>query len=1071
MKNFIFVILIFFIIAGVFSFLQQETKNKISITQLAQNINQEKVKKITASGNNLAVIFTDDTKAQSKKEAEISLSETLANYGTDKTKFAKVEVEMKEAGGAWNWLGPILFSVLPLLFFVGFFFFILRQAKGGGGGAMQAFDFTKAKARLFGADGTTKEKITFGDVAGLKEAKEELGEVVDFLKNPKKYLQIGARIPKGVLLVGPPGTGKTLLAKAIANEANVPFFSIAGSEFIELFVGVGAARTRDLFATAKKAGKAIIFIDEIDSIGRTRGVGVTGGHEEREQTLNQILSEMDGFERDDGRIVIAASITGDTPILAKRNGEYALSPIAEVIDSYYKGGEENVEKPAEGLEVLGFEKKLSNNNNIYFQNSAFKKVRSVFRHKVNEIYEIEYNGGVMKTTGNHSLFVRNSQGIKPKLVSEMKPNDILVNLPYKVNRTTQKREIRAHGFNSNFNLELPVWQPLFEKFGSVNFSYQYALANSGEISQTKLGEMLGFSQRTIGKWQQGICGPRVLSRNYYQHQNILPEKVKVAPELMRLLGYYTAEGYARKEVDFCFNKNEVEKIEDVKNLMKEIFNLEPNKVRFITSNAVNIVYHCKPLAEFFAKHCGKGAKNKHVPQFLFEAPFEFFKEFFRGYFNGDGHIDKNDRGEATSVSKQLIIELNWLLRMHGFKSYIHLFKAKIGRRIRNGKPLAETIAWRLGFGKTQNPLNILDSRMKGSINRPIIKSIKKIPYDGYVYDFCGCENEAFFAGESPLLAHNTNRPDVLDPALLRPGRFDRRIVLDLPDISDREEILKIHSRGKPLALNVKLREVAERTPGFSGADLANVVNEAALLAARKNKIQVFQEDILDSIEKVLLGPERKSHILSVKEKEIAAYHEAGHAVADTFLPGGEQIRKVSIVARGMAAGYTLKMPSEERKMKTKTEFLADIATLLGGYTAEKIKFGEITTGASNDLEKASYIARKLIKEYGMSSLGPIAFGEKEELAFLGWEGSEHKNYSEKVAEKIDAEVEKIIKSAQITAQKILIKKRNLLEKVAKRLVEKETIEKEEFEELVGLKKIEKSLPKKSNLVRVKVKRV
>jgi len=629
LKNFVFIVLIFIVVASVFSFLEQNPGNKISITQLAQDVNQDKVKKITVEGNNLTIIFNDSASAnaQSKKETEISLSETLVSYGVDKTKLAKMEVEVRNAGGAWSWLGPILFSVLPLLLFVGFFFFILRQAKGGGGGGMQIFDFTKTKAKLFGADGPPKEKITFADVAGLKEAKEELGEVIDFLKNPKKYLQIGARIPKGVLLVGPPGTGKTLLAKAIANEANVPFFSIAGSEFIELFVGVGAARTRDLFATAKKVGKAIIFIDEIDSIGRTRGVGVTGGHEEREQTLNQILSEMDGFERDDGRIVVAA----------------------------------------------------------------------------------------------------------------------------------------------------------------------------------------------------------------------------------------------------------------------------------------------------------------------------------------------------------------------------------------------------------------------------------------------------------------TNRPDVLDPALLRPGRFDRRIVLDLPDINDREEILKIHSRGKPLALNVHLREVAERTPGFSGADLANVVNEAALLAARKNKIQVFQENFLESIEKVLLGPERKSHILSVKEKEIAAYHEAGHAIADTFLPGGEQIRKVSIVARGMAAGYTLKMPSEERKMKTKTEFLADIATLLGGYTAEKIKFGEITTGASNDLEKASYIARKLIKEYGMSSLGPIAFGEKEELAFLGWEGGEHKNYSEKVAEKIDAEVEKIIKDAEKTAQKILTQKRNLLERVAKRLIEKETIEKEEFEELVGLKKPEplkiQPLLKRKNLVKIKIKRV
>jgi cell division protease FtsH len=465
---------------------------------------------------------------------------------------------------------------------------------------MQAFDFTKARAKLFGAEGHPQERITFSDVAGLKEAKEELKEVVDFLKNPKKYLHMGARIPRGVLLLGPAGVGKTLLARAVAGEANVPFFHTSGSTFVELFVGVGASRARDLFATAKKAGRAIIFIDELDAIGRIRGAGIGGGHDEREQTLNQILVEMDGFERDDTRIVMAA----------------------------------------------------------------------------------------------------------------------------------------------------------------------------------------------------------------------------------------------------------------------------------------------------------------------------------------------------------------------------------------------------------------------------------------------------------------TNRPDVLDPALLRPGRFDRKVILDLPDINDREEILKIHCRGKPLTSNVNLREVAERTPGFSGADLANIVNEAAILAARRNKNQIYQIEFLESIEKVLLGPERKSHILSKKEKEIVAYHEAGHALISSMIPEAEPVRKVSIVARGMAAGYTLKMPTEERKIKTKSEFLAEMATLFGGYCAEKLKFKEITTGASNDLKMASELARRLIKEYGMSSLGPISFGEKEEYIFLGREISEQRNYSEEIAAKIDKEIAHLIGNAQKKAENILKQKKSLLERIAKTLIEKETIEKEEFEKLV-----------------------
>ena len=625
LKNFIFILLIFLVISVVFSLISQSEKaQELPITQLVKAINREEIKKIVVVGDNLEIIYHDEKKAVSIKEPETALSQSLLNYGVEMEKLKLVEIETKEKKDVWSWLMPALF-LLPLLIFGLFFFMIFRQARGS---AMQAFDFTRARARLFGPGGKIKEKVTFNEVGGLKEAKEELKEIVDFLKNPKKYLQIGARIPRGVLLMGPPGTGKTLLAKAISSTANVPFFSISASEVIELFVGVGSARIRSLFEQARKVGKAIVFIDEIDSIGKVRGIGVTGGHEEREQTLNQLLSEMDGIGREEGILVFAA----------------------------------------------------------------------------------------------------------------------------------------------------------------------------------------------------------------------------------------------------------------------------------------------------------------------------------------------------------------------------------------------------------------------------------------------------------------TNRPEFLDPALLRPGRFDRRIVLDLPDINEREEILKIHCRGKPLALNVNLKEVTERTPGFSGADLANVVNEAAILAARRNRPQIFQEEFLESIEKVLLGPERKSHILSKKEKEIAAYHEAGHALVSSSLPEVEPVRKISIIARGMAAGYTLKSPKEERKIKTKSEFLAEMATLLAGFCAERLKFGEMTTGAANDLERASQLARKLIKEYGMSALGPVAFGEKEELAFLGREFGEYKNYSEKVAALIDKEVEKFVKNAEETARKILTKRRGLLEKIAERLIEKETIEKEEFENLLGKKETKKEeavkpLAKKEKSIKVKIRRV
>jgi len=613
LKNFAVILLIFFGISAVFSFISQDKTNtpeQLSLSQLVEQINQEKIKQIIVEGNNLKITFLDNKKAFAQKETEDSLSQTLANYGVDKEKLEKVEIQIKNESNAVLVIGQILSIAIPILMLVFFFWIMSKQAKIG---AAQAFDFTKAKAKLFGAEGHSEEKITFKDVAGLKEAKEELKEVVDFLKNPKKFLAMGAKIPRGVLLLGPAGVGKTLLARAVAGESNVPFFHASGSSFVELFVGVGSARIRDLFAIAKKNVPSIIFLDELDAIGKSRGNGIGGSHDEREQTLNQLLVEMDGFERNTNVIVIAA----------------------------------------------------------------------------------------------------------------------------------------------------------------------------------------------------------------------------------------------------------------------------------------------------------------------------------------------------------------------------------------------------------------------------------------------------------------TNRSDVLDSALLRPGRFDRRVVLDLPDINDREEILKIHCKDKPLVPNVNLREVAERTPGFSGADLANIANEAAILAARMNKTQVFQDDLLESIEKVLLGPERRSHILSKKEKEITAFHEVGHALVSVFSPNTEPIRKISIIARGMAAGYTLKMPSEDKKIRSKTEFLAEIAVCLGGYCAEKIKFGEMTTGASNDLEKASLLARKLVKEYGMSSLGPVSFSEDNTSLFEG--GSFQKSYSEETAVKIDNEVSKFINQGKEAAEKIIRQQKKLMEKIAKVLIEKETIERDVFENLIGLKQ------KKKMPVNLKVK--
>ncbi len=590
MGNFLTTVLIFLLLMSVYStavstFEEPET---ISLSNVAADVAEGKVRSIVVRGDELTLTYTDESEKVSLKDSATSLPELLTTYGVTTEELRTVAISIEGQSGFEFWFLTLVPILLPLLFITFLFWFLSRQVRGAG---MQAFSFGQSKARITDpAD--ANQRVTFADVAGAKEAKEELLEIVDFLKNPKKFLDIGARIPKGIILMGAPGTGKTLLARAVAGEAGVPFFSISGSEFVEMFVGVGASRVRDLFQMAKRAAPAIIFVDEIDAVGRVRGTGVGGGNDEREQTLNQILVEMDGFEPNEKVVVMAA----------------------------------------------------------------------------------------------------------------------------------------------------------------------------------------------------------------------------------------------------------------------------------------------------------------------------------------------------------------------------------------------------------------------------------------------------------------TNRPDVLDPALLRPGRFDRRVTIDLPDRKDRQQILEVHSRSKPFGPDVDLAVIAERTPGFSGAELYSLMNEGAILAARESRKEITQYDLIRSIEKVMLGPERKSHLLSKKEKELTAYHEAGHALVSSVLEYADPVHKISIISRGRAAGYTLKLPFDDKKMQSKKQFLDDIAATLGGYVAEEMYFDDVTTGPSNDLMVITALAREMVTRYGMSSkLGPVAFGERA----LG-----NEPYSDKVAAEIDAEVSHIITEAKKRAQRVLEDHRAALDAIAKALIEKETVERADFEQIL-----------------------
>ena len=1043
-KFFIWLLIGLLFIPALFSALGNLAFKHVSIplSQAVADIRAAKIEKVQISDQELILYYKEGKILTSRKEITESLSQVLERSGIDPS---SVQTEVSEKGLSGSDLMNIGLNGLFLVGSVIFFLWMMRMR--GGGDPM--FGFGKSNAKLFTKG---KQNIRFSDVGGLKEAKLEVEEIVDFLKHPKKYQKLGARTPKGVLLIGPSGTGKTLLARAIAGEADVPFYSMAGSEFMEMLVGVGA------------------------------------------------------------------SVTGDTLILVRSDGKTQLIEIGKFVDQYYKDSQFSAPLPVSGVQTLGLHPEVNkfwgsrSAKRPVFGGSSWQNVNMVYRHRANEIYQIDYLGGSLRTTGDHSVFVRENGGIRAKEVRQLKPGDVLVNLPMNTRAWDPDKKHTVHQVKQH---EFPVTPPkvfldVWQDDPAEIAKYEFAVAQQGIMTQSSIANEIGVSQMTVSHWQTGIHGPQKLSKKLVKLA--LPEKITVTGELCKLLGYYTAEGRGTNGPEFTFGIDEGKYVEEVADLMHEIFGLTDPVITKADDNAVKILYRSKHLGMFFESQSGAGAHHKHIPDWLWDMPRDYFLAFLEGYSNGDGYITKTGKLSMMSVSRQLIRQLAWLCSMHGIKAGIKHEVLPAGRIIRD-KPLPATESWNLIIGKTSNPFT--DSAPRPyQFKRCIVKSLARKPFDGYVYDLCGVDREAFFGGEKPILLHNSrvrdlfstakshapsiifideidaigqargpaltgghgereqtlnqilvemdgfepneqvivcaasNRPDVLDSALIRPGRFDRRVILDLPDLDERQKILLLHAKNKPITNGFSWEKVAKRTVGFSGADLENMLNESAIMAARRNAAAITMEDIEEAATKVKLGPEKR-RLQSDLERKMTAYHEAGHAIVTHNLVHTDPVHRISIVSRGMALGFTEMAPLADKVHQTKSELLEKMAAMLGGRAAEELIFNELTGGASSDIDRVTQVARKMVIYLGMSGLGPIDFGQQYDTTEYGQRYYEPSNVSDKTQQSIDEEIKRLVDNAYQSAMEILRRQRKPLDRVAAALVEKETLDGEEFAKLMA----------------------
>ncbi len=1022
------------LITAIYSEFSSSTTSVEGVTSLSgivNDINSGNITSLNVQTDQIIVEYKDKSTKSAQKETDSSITESLSRLGVSPARLASTTITVEGPSGFWYWMGQLAPFLAPLIFLAFFIWLLTRQMKGAG---MQALSFGQSKARITLPD-DKKQKVTFKDVAGAKEAKQELLEIVDFLRNPKKFIDIGAEIPKGVLLMGAPGTGKcvsgnTMIAtsKGLISIQDIPkYFSVGIDNTVKGLGIVTLDAEKGILGSAQASHWYCLGEQETRSLNTDAGISIEGTPEHPliviDKKTGQFKFKKIGEIKENEWLAVGC----DTQTF----GNYTRVPSPDV--AYLMGvltgdgcltikdrvilstaDDEILEKVQQTLQkTFGIKlSKISSGKYDYELRNVQAKATLISwglgetyaRHKVvpewirlaPKEFVCSYIQGLFDTDG--TVEKRGSVSLSsasPELINSIQ--FMLLNIGIVARKYERKKK-----YNGQLQYYIQIYGDFVNSFRSqIGFSVMKKHNRLDEVCKKQRNtniNLIPLQSSLIDRvWHEAVATTSIyLNREFYSQS--LYKNIK---------RYISGERTPSQHGLSVFVESAVTLAPAV-SLMPEVAHL-----RNLSSG------------KFFFTQVKKISKSKSV---VYDLTVPVTHNFI-----ANGLINHN-----TLLARAVAGEANVAFFSISGSEFVEMFVGVGASRVRDLFKMAKEAAPSIVFVDEIDAVGRARGSGMGGGNDEREQTLNQILV----------EMDGFEPNEKVIVMAATNRPDVLDPALLRPGRFDRRVVIDLPDRSDREAILMIHCAKKQLAEDVNITIVAERTPGFSGADLASLMNEAAILAAREDRTKIGQFDLIRSIEKVMLGPERRSHILSVKEKEITAYHEAGHAIVSSVLPYADPVHKISIISRGRAAGYTLKLPTEERRLQSRKEFLDDIAVSLGGYVAERMMFGDMTTGASNDLQVSTALARSMVTQYGMSEkIGPVALESPAGKVMFGM-GVNDKEYSERVAADIDSEVTRIMTEARKQAEDVLSGHKKAFEAIAKRLIEVETIEREEYETIV-----------------------